>query len=47
MAAILPTFVAGLTSYLQTNSAKNENDTAKKIAQFLTLAVAWVTSTNL
>jgi len=33
MAAIWPTFVSGLTAYLQSNSAKNENDTAKKIAQ--------------
>lgn len=39
MAAIWPAFVSGLTAFLQSNSARNENDTAKKIAQLYHAAV--------
>jgi len=38
MAAVWPLFVSGLTSYLQSLSADNENATAKKIAQLYHLS---------
>ena len=31
MAAVFPTFVSAFTAYLQSNSAKKESDTAKKV----------------